>query len=332
MKILVTGGAGFIGSHTCVELLEAGYSLVLLDNLANARQSVIDTIRRLTGKDFAFYQADLQDQAAVSRVFSEHQIDGVIHFAGKKAVGESMREPLDYYQTNLGATFVLCRCMMEAGCKTLVFSSSATVYGIKNPIPYKEQYPTDATNPYGRTKLMIEQLLWDLHAADPDWSISLLRYFNPIGAHQSGLLGENPNGIPNNLMPYITKVATGELPQLSVFGDDYDTIDGTGVRDYLHVVDLAKGHLAALRYALAHKGVEAVNLGTGKGTSVLQLVHAFEEASGRRIPTVIAPRRPGDIGEFYADTTKAEQLLGWHADKSIAEMCRDSWNFAKQSL
>ncbi len=327
MKVLVTGGAGYIGGHTCVELLNAGHEVVVIDNFVNSKPEALDNIRKITGRDLAFYKADLRDREAVRRIFGEHQIDAAIHFAGLKAVGESVHKPMEYYDNNLGGFFVLAEEMAAHGVKKLVFSSSATVYGMNNPVPFREDYPTSATNPYGYTKVMIEQMLRDLAVADPDWSIVMLRYFNPIGAHESGLIGEDPNGIPNNLLPYVAQVAVGKLPCLNVFGDDYDTPDGTGVRDYIHVVDLALGHLAALKYADGHKGAEAINLGTGRGTSVLEIVHAFERASGREIPYRVTPRRPGDIATCYADTSKAAKLLGWKAERTIDDMCRDSWRF-----
>lgn len=327
MKVLVTGGAGYIGGHTCVELLNAGHEVVVIDNFVNSKPEALDNIRKITGRDLAFYKTDLRDREAVRRIFEEHQIDAAIHFAGLKAVGESVHKPMEYYDNNLGGFFVLAEEMAAHGVKKLVFSSSATVYGMNNPVPFREDYPTSATNPYGYTKVMIEQMLRDLAVADPDWSIVMLRYFNPIGAHESGLIGEDPNGIPNNLLPYVAQVAVGKLPCLNVFGDDYDTPDGTGVRDYIHVVDLALGHLAALKYADGHKGAEAINLGTGRGTSVLEIVHAFERASGREIPYRVTPRRPGDIATCYADTSKAAKLLGWKAERTIDDMCRDSWRF-----
>ena len=327
MKVLVTGGAGYIGGHTCVELLNAGHEVVVIDNFVNSKPEALDNIRKITGRDLAFYKADLRDREAVRRIFEEHQIDAAIHFAGLKAVGESVHKPMEYYDNNLGGFFVLAEEMAAHGVKKLVFSSSATVYGMNNPVPFREDYPTSATNPYGYTKVMIEQMLRDLAVADPDWSIVMLRYFNPIGAHESGLIGEDPNGIPNNLLPYVAQVAVGKLPYLNVFGDDYDTPDGTGVRDYIHVVDLALGHLAALKYADGHKGAEAINLGTGRGTSVLEIVRAFERASGREIPYRVTPRRPGDIATCYADTSKAAKLLGWKAERTIDDMCRDSWRF-----
>ena len=329
MKVLVTGGAGYIGSHTCVELLNAGHEVVIIDNFVNSKPEALESIRKITGKDFAFCEADLRDREAVKKLFDEHAIDAVIHFAGLKAVGESVAKPLEYYDNNLGGFFVLAEEMRDHGVKKIVFSSSATVYGMNNPVPFREEMPTSATNPYGYTKVMIEQMLRDLAVSDSEWSIVMLRYFNPIGAHESGLIGEDPNGIPNNLLPYVAQVAAGIRPELSVFGDDYDTPDGTGVRDYIHVVDLALGHLAALNYADSHKGAEAVNLGTGNGTSVLEIVKAFEKASGRPVPYKICPRRAGDIATCYADTDKASSMLGWHATRNIEDMCRDGWNFAK---
>ncbi len=327
MKILVTGGAGFIGSHTCVELLQAGYEVVIADNLSNAKEEVVGRIEQIARKKVVFYNADIRDRAAMDAIFEEHEIGAVIHFAGLKAVGESVQIPLTYYDNNLSGSIALCEVMEKAGCKTIVFSSSATVYGMNNPVPFCEDYPTSATNPYGYTKVAIERILTDAAYADAQWSVALLRYFNPIGAHESGLIGENPNGIPNNLLPYVAQVAAGKLSHLNVYGNDYDTPDGTGVRDYIHVVDLAIGHLKALDYALAHKGAQAVNLGTGKGTSVLEIVKAYKDASGRDIPVVFAPRRPGDIATCYADTAKARELLGWQARRGIEEMCVDSWRF-----
>lgn len=331
-KILVTGGAGFIGSHTCVELLNAGYEVVILDNFSNSKPEALNRIKTITGKDFKFYEADLLDLPAVEKVFEENKIDAVIHFAGLKAVGESVQMPVEYYHNNITGTLLLIQAMRKYNCKKIVFSSSATVYGVNNPAPYVETMPTNtSTNPYGYTKVMIEQILKDVYVADNDWSIALLRYFNPIGAHKSGLLGEDPNGIPNNLFPYIAQVASGKLKCLGVFGDDYDTPDGTGVRDYIHVVDLATGHLNAVAYVLENKGVEAVNLGTGKGSSVLDVVHAFEKACGKKIPYEIKPRRAGDIATCYADTTKAKELLGWEAKYDIDEMAADGWNFTQKN-
>lgn len=325
--ILVTGGTGFIGSHTVVELQKAGYEVVIVDNLVNSKIDSLDSIEKITGVRPIFYQADVCDKAALERIFSENRIDAVIHFAGLKAVGESVAKPLEYYTNNLVGTLVLLDVMRAHECKKFVFSSSATVYGMNNVAPYTEDMPTSATNPYGQTKFMQEIMLSDLCHADPELSVALLRYFNPIGAHESGLLGEDPNGIPNNLMPYICKVAVGKLPCLSVFGNDYDTPDGTGVRDYIHVVDLAKGHLSALKYLENHKGVLTVNLGTGKGTSVLELVAAFEKASGVKINYRITDRRPGDIATCFASTDRARELLGWTAEKNVDQMCADSWNF-----
>lgn len=328
MAILVTGGAGYIGSHTCVELLSAGFDIVVVDNFCNSKPESLNKISAISGKEFKFYEADLRDHTAVKQIFAENDIEAVIHFAGLKAVGESVSMPIEYYDNNIGSTLVLCEEMRKAGCKKIVFSSSATVYGMNNQVPFQEDYVTSATNPYGYTKVMIEQILSDLWVSDNSWSIALLRYFNPIGAHKSGLIGEDPNGIPNNLLPYVAQVAVGKLERLSVYGDDYDTPDGTGVRDYIHVVDLAQGHLAALRYVLEHNAVEAINLGTGHGTSVLEIVKAFEKASGRAVPYKIMPRRPGDIATCYAKTTKAKELLGWQAKLTIDDMCEDTWRFA----
>ncbi len=330
MKVLVTGGTGFIGSHTVVELQNAGHEVVVVDNLSNSDISVLDGITAITGKRPLFYEADTRDREAMDRVFAETRPEAVIHFAGLKAVGESVQMPLEYYHNNLTGTFILIDAMRRAGCKRFVFSSSATVYGMNNPVPFREDMPTGATNPYGRTKKMLEEILTDVAFADPEWSVVLLRYFNPIGAHPSGLIGENPSGIPNNLFPYVAQVAAGILPCLSVFGNDYPTPDGTGVRDYIHVVDLAEGHLKALEYAAKHTGVEAINLGTSRGTSVLELVAAFEKASGIKIPYRIAPRRAGDIATCYADTAKAERLLGWKARFGIEEMCRDGWAYMQK--
>ena len=328
MRVLVTGGAGYIGSHTCVELLNAGHDIVIVDNFFNSKPEALNAIKTITGKDFAFVKADLRDRPAMMKVFDDHAIDAVIHFAGLKAVGESVEKPLEYYDNNLYGFIVLAEAMRAHGVKKIVFSSSATVYGMNNPVPFNESMPTSATNPYGYTKVMIEQMLFDIAKADPAWRVCLLRYFNPIGAHESGLIGEDPNGIPNNLLPFVAKVATGELKELSVFGDDYDTPDGTGVRDYIHVVDLALGHLAALHYIEDHEGAIPVNLGTGHGTSVLEIVRAFEKASGRKVAYKIVPRRPGDIASCYADTHRAAELLHWRAERGIDEMCRDTWRFA----
>ena len=325
--ILITGGTGFIGSHTVVELQKCGYEVVIADNLVNSKIETLDNIAMITGVKPKFYEADVCDEAAMRTIFSENKIDAVIHFAGLKAVGESVAKPYEYYSNNIVSTLTLYKVMREFGCNALVFSSSATVYGMNNVAPYTEDMPTSATNPYGQTKFMQEIMLADIAKANPDFSVALLRYFNPIGAHESGCLGEDPNGIPNNLMPYVCKVAIGKLPFLNVFGNDYDTPDGTGVRDYIHVVDLAEGHVAALDYILKNKGVLTVNLGTGKGSSVLDLVKAFEKASGVHIEYKIAPRRPGDIATCYAVTDKAKELLNWEAKKDLDDMCRDSWNF-----
>lgn len=331
MAILVTGGAGYIGSHTSVELLNAGYEIVIVDNFSNSSHVSLKRIKEITGKDFAFHEVDLLDKEGLDKVFREHSIEAVIHFAGLKAVGESVEKPLFYYHNNITGTLYLCEVMQEHGVKNIVFSSSATVYGLPESVPISESFPLSATNPYGQTKLMIEQIMRDLQVADSEWSISLLRYFNPIGAHESGRIGEDPNGIPNNLMPFITQVAIGKLPQLQVFGNDYDTVDGTGVRDYIHVVDLAKGHLKALEKVLSDKGVHAYNLGTGNGYSVLEMVKAFEKASERDVPYKIVARRPGDIGECFADPNKAKEELGWQAEKGLDEMCQDSWKWQKNN-
>lgn len=332
MAILITGGCGYIGSHTCLEMLAAGQDIVVIDNYYNAKPEALRRVKELAGRDFPFYECDIRDREGLRRVFAAHPIEAVIHFAGLKAVGESVQKPLLYFDNNVGGTITLCEAMAEAGCKRMVFSSSATVYGMHNPSPLKETMPTGGvTNPYGRTKFMIEGILEDLCTADPEWTAVLLRYFNPIGAHESGRIGEDPNGIPNNLMPYISQVAVGKLPRLSVFGDDYDTHDGTGVRDYIHVVDLARGHVKAVDYAMAHPGAEAINLGTGTGYSVLDLVHAFEEANGVPVPYTIAPRRAGDIATCYSDPAKAKTLLGWEAQYGVQDMCRDSWRWQSQN-
>lgn len=331
--VLVTGGAGFIGSHTCVELLNAGYGIVVMDNFVNSSMQAVDAVKTITGKDFPFYECDMCDEAAFEKVFAENQIDAVIHFAGLKAVGESVQKPLEYYSNNLTGTFVLLRLMRKYGVHELVFSSSATVYGSHNPVPFREDMPIGGTtNPYGTTKVMIERILQDVCIADKEMRVALLRYFNPIGAHPSGLIGENPNGIPNNLMPYVARVAAGILPCLSVYGNDYDTPDGTGVRDYIHVCDLATGHIKALeKLDSIPGGCEIYNLGTGKGTSVLELVHAFEKACGHAVNYKIAPRRAGDIATCYADVSKAKNELGWVANYDIDDMCRDSWNFIQHT-
>ena len=326
--VLVTGGAGFIGSHTSVELLNAGYDIIILDNFVNSKPESLKRIKELTGKDFKFYQADIRDEEAMTKVFAENKIDAVIHFAGLKSVPQSVKEPLNYYDNNIAGTVCLCRVMDKAGCKKLVFSSSATVYGSKNPSPLREDMPTGGTtNPYGTTKYFIEQILQDLCISDSEWGVSILRYFNPIGAHKSGRIGEDPNGIPGNLMPYITQVAIGKLECLNVCGNDYPTPDGTGVRDYIHVVDLALGHIKALDRLLKVKGCEVYNLGTGKGYSVLDVLHAYEKACGKTLPYVIDPRRPGDIAVCYADPTTAKEELGWEAQYGIEEMCASSWKW-----
>ena len=330
--VLVTGGAGFIGSHTRIELLNAGYDIIILDNFVNSKPESLKRIKELTGKDFKFYQADIRDEEAMTKVFAENKIDAVIHFAGLKSVPQSVKEPLNYYDNNIAGTVCLCRVMDKAGCKKLVFSSSATVYGSKNPSPLREDMPTGGTtNPYGTTKYFIEQILQDLCISDSEWGVSILRYFNPIGAHKSGRIGEDPNGIPGNLMPYITQVAIGKLECLNVCGNDYPTPDGTGVRDYIHVVDLALGHIKALDRLLKVKGCEVYNLGTGKGYSVLDVVKAFEKASGIKINYRIAPRRAGDVACCYADATKAKEVLGWQAQYDIDDMCADSWRWQSQN-
>ncbi len=328
MTVLLTGGAGYIGSHPAVELLSAGHDVIIADNYANSSPIVAQRITRITGKPVKCYEADAADPAALERIFQENAIDSVIHFAGLKAVGESVRLPLDYYRNNLDSTLALLAAMEAHGVRQLIFSSSATVYGRHAALPYREDAETGpCTNPYGWTKLFIEQIIRDYAAAHPDFSVVLLRYFNPVGAHESGLMGEDPRDIPNNLMPYIARVAVGTLPYLNVFGNDYPTPDGTGVRDYIHVTDLATGHMAALDYAASHTGVEVFNLGTGTGYSVLDMVHAFSRACGRDIPYRIAPRRSGDIAACYADVTKAKEILGWRAKLDIDDMCRSAWNW-----
>ncbi len=327
MKILVTGGTGYIGSHTCVELLRNGFEIVVIDNLSNSKIEVVDKIKKITGKDFTFYQGDIRDSLLLEEIFQKEEIDAVIHFAGLKAVGESVSKPLLYYRNNIDGTLILCEIMNKYNCKRLVFSSSATVYGKPETLPIKEDFQLSTTNPYGSTKLYIEGILKDLYIADHEWSIVILRYFNPIGSDKSGLIGENPNDIPNNLMPYIMKVAVGELPHLNVFGNDYDTPDGTGVRDYIHVVDLALGHLSALN--ILTPGVEYINLGTGKGYSVLDLVSTFMKVNRVDVPYKIVERRPGDIDACYADVTYAKKRLGWEAKHTLEEMCKDAYNFIK---
>lgn len=331
MAILVTGGAGYIGSHTCVELLNAGYDVVVVDNLYNSKEESLRRVEKITGKAVKFYNCDIRDAKGLAKVFGENDIDSVIHFAGLKAVGESCRIPLSYYENNIGGTVTLCEQMAKAGVKRLVFSSSATVYG-DSPIPYREDMHTGhCTNPYGRTKYMIEEMLKDLYASDNEWSIALLRYFNPIGAHESGLIGEDPNGIPNNLLPYISQVAIGKLECLSVYGDDYDTKDGTGVRDYIHVTDLAIGHVKAIEYITGRTGIDAINLGSGRGYSVMELLHAFEKACGHKIPYKVVPRRAGDLPEFYADPSKAKRLLGFETKLGVDKMCEDTWRWQSQN-
>lgn len=331
MSILITGGAGFIGSHTCVEMLNSGYDVVVVDNLDNSSSESLDRVEKIAGKKVKFYKEDVRNREALRKIFTENSIEAVIHFAGLKAVGESVREPIMYYDNNLINTLVLLETMNEFGVKKIVFSSSATVYGVATEMPLVEGMPLGAINPYGRTKLFIEHILTDLYAADKDWCVALLRYFNPIGAHKSGLIGEDPKGIPNNLMPYISQVAVGKLDKLHVFGNDYKTIDGTGVRDYIHVVDLALGHVKAIEWVLKNTGCEPFNLGTGNGTSVLQLRDAFVKATGVDVPYVIDPRRPGDPDEVYANADKAKKVLGWTAKYGIEEMCEDTWRWQKNN-
>ena len=327
MKILLTGGAGFIGSHTCVEIVEAGHDVVIADDLSNSKPAVLDRLKELTGKEIPFYHIDVADRQKVDEMFAKENFDAVIHFAGFKAVGESVAKPVMYYRNNIDTTLTLLETMAKYNVNNFVFSSSATVYGVPERVPLVEGMKTGCTNPYGWTKLMIEQILTDAAVANKELSVVLLRYFNPIGAHESGRIGEDPTGIPNNLLPYITQVAIGKLPQLGVFGNDYPTHDGTGVRDYIHVVDLAKCHVKAIEYAAEHKGTEIFNRGTGTGYSVLDIVKAFEKANNIEIPYVIKPRRDGDIAECYADPVKAKEKLGWQAEKSLEEMCRDSWRW-----
>ncbi|MBL7114892.1 MAG: UDP-glucose 4-epimerase GalE [Kiritimatiellae bacterium] len=327
MKILVTGGSGYIGSHTCLELLEAGYEVVVVDNLCNSKEESLKRVQALTGKVLDFYHVDLLDKEALDKVFVEHKVDAVIHFAGLKAVGESVSIPLHYYHNNITGTLLLCDVMAKHGVKNLVFSSSATVYGDPHKVPIMEDFPLSATNPYGRTKLMIEEILRDLYVADNNWNIALLRYFNPVGAHRSGRIGEDPNDIPNNLMPYVSQVAVGKLEELSVYGGDYPTPDGTGVRDYIHVVDLSIGHLKAVEKLSTNPGVVTYNLGTGRGYSVLEMVAAFEKASGKKVPYKLVDRRPGDIAACYADPALAAKELGWSADRDIDQMCADTWRW-----
>lgn len=331
MSILVTGGAGYIGSHTCVELLKAGYEVVVVDNFSNSKPESLKRVQEITGKTLKFYEVDILNKLDLEKIFEENSIEAVIHFAGLKAVGESVQIPIKYYHNNITGTLILCEVMEKYNVTNMVFSSSATVYGMNNISPLTEDLPLSTTNPYGSTKLMIEQILRDVFVANSKWSISLLRYFNPIGAHESGKIGEDPNGIPNNLMPYITQVAVGKREKLAVFGNDYDTHDGTGVRDYIHVVDLAKGHLKALEKVMNFTGVEAYNLGTGTGYSVLDVVNNFEKATGRKVPYVTTDRRPGDAATCYADATKALKELNWKAEKNLEDMCRDSWKWQESN-
>jgi UDP-glucose 4-epimerase len=329
--LLVTGGAGYIGSHTCVELLQAGHDVVVADNLCNSRREVIGRVERITGRTVAFHECDVRDAKALRAVFREHAIEAVVHFAGLKAVGESVAQPLRYYQNNVGGTLALCEAMVDAGVRKLVFSSSATVYGDPDVVPVPEEHPLRPTNPYGHSKAMVEAILLDLFRSDPSWKIALLRYFNPVGAHESGLIGEDPSGVPNNLMPFIAQVAVGRRESLNVYGNDYPTPDGTGVRDFIHVVDLARGHLAALDALAASGEVLTANLGTGRGYSVLEMVAAFQRASGKDIPYRIAPRRPGDIASCYADPGLAQRLLGWRAERGLDQMCQDTWRWQRMN-
>ena len=331
MAILITGGAGYIGSSTCIELLNAGEEIVIADNFSNSKPAALERIKEITGADFKFYKADMREEDALEEIFDQNDIREVIHFAGLKAVGESVEKPLMYYDNNVAGTVNLLKKMSAHGVKRMVFSSSATVYGAPKSVPIKEDFPLSTTNPYGATKLMIEDILRDVCFADKDFSAALLRYFNPIGAHQSGRIGENPNGIPNNIMPRLLNVALGKQPYMTVYGDDYPTKDGTGVRDYLHVTDLAVGHLAALKWVRQNKGAEPFNLGTGTGYSVLDIIHALERAIGREIPFKVTPRRPGDVPECYADASKALKVLGWKAHKNLEDMCADAWNFARNN-
>ena len=332
MAILVTGGAGYIGSHTCVELLDAGYDVVVLDNLSNSSEKSLDRVKALTGKEVKFYKGDILDRDILNKIFKEEKIDSCIHFAGLKAVGESVAKPWEYYNNNIAGTLTLVDVMRQNGCKSIIFSSSATVYGDPAQIPITEECPKgQCTNPYGWTKSMLEQILMDIYKADNEWNVILLRYFNPIGAHESGLIGEDPKGIPNNLIPYITQVAIGKLERLGVFGDDYDTPDGTGVRDYIHVVDLAVGHVKAIKYIFSNPGLDIINLGTGVGYSVLDMVKAFSKACGKEIPYEIKPRREGDIAMCYADPSKAAKVLGWKAERGLEQMCEDAWRWQSQN-
>jgi len=330
--IFITGGAGYIGSHTAVELMMAGHEVIIMDNFSNSKPQTLELIRTLAGKNFPFYEADMLDTTALEEIFTRHKIEAVIHFAGFKAVGESVAQPVLYYHNNVAGTINLLQTMSKHGVTQMVFSSSATVYGNPQTVPITEDFPVAAVNPYGSSKLMIEQILNDLYNSDPQWRICILRYFNPIGAHPSGLLGEDPNGIPNNLMPYIVKVASGQLPVLNVFGSDYPTADGTGVRDYIHVVDLSLGHLKALQKISVEPGIHTYNLGTGRGYSVLEVIDAFEAATGQKVPYQIAPRRPGDIAECYADPSKARVEMGWQAARNLTDMCMDAWRFARPAV
>lgn len=329
--ILVTGGAGYIGSHTCLRLLENGYDVVAVDNFSNSKPESLERVRKITGKDLVLYEADICDIDALSAIFKLHDFDAVIHFAGLKAVGESVDKPMEYYYNNVYGTLVLCEAMQNAGVRNMIFSSSATVYGLSDKVPFDETMPTSATNPYGRTKLYIEQILTDIKTADPKWSVTLLRYFNPVGAHKSGLIGEDPNGIPNNLMPFISQVAIGKLKKLKVMGNDYPTPDGTGVRDYIHVMDLAEGHVKALRGPSRKDGPAIYNLGTGRGNSVLEVIAAFEIENGVKIPYEIVDRRPGDVASSYADPSKAQKILKWKAELTLNDMVRDAWNWQKNN-
>lgn len=331
MKILVTGGAGYIGSHACVQFLAAGHEVVVLDNLSNAKATSLDRVRLITNRDLKFIEGDIRAAELLDRLLAAEKFDAVIHFAGLKAVGESTEKPLLYYQNNVAGSATLFEAMTKAGVKTMVFSSSATVYGDPAAVPITEDFPTAAVNPYGRSKLMIEDMLRDIHAADPAWRIAILRYFNPVGAHESGRIGEDPNGVPNNLLPYVCQVAVGKRAELKIFGGDYPTRDGTGVRDYIHVMDLVQGHVAALDYLMQNDGLVTLNLGTGRGYSVREVVTAFERASGRRIPYQIVARRPGDVAECYADPTRAYRLLGWRAARDLDVMCADAWNWQRQN-
>ncbi len=331
MAILVTGGAGYIGTHTCIELIKAGYEVIIYDNFSNSSPEAVRRTEKIAGHAIPLVEGDILDKEKLKSVFRENKIESVIHFAGLKAVGESVSMPLKYYHNNITGTLTLLEVMQECGVKKIVFSSSATVYGMNNPVPFQEDMPTSATNPYGWTKQMIEIILKDLYTADQAWSIVLLRYFNPLGAHESGTIGENPNGIPNNLMPYLTQVAVGKREFLTVYGNDYDTADGTGVRDYIHVMDLASGHVQAVKYNETHTGVEIVNLGTGKGFSVLEVIHTFERVNQVPVPYKIAGRRPGDIASCYADVAKAKRLFGWETQKTLEDMCRDSWHWQSKN-